>query len=52
MNSMAITKEMFRKISGMNFDEALDYASELNASVRMTEDFKKGIKNFLDKRKK
>ena len=52
MNSVTITKEMFRKLSGMNFDEALDYASELNASVRMTEDFKKVIKNFLDKRKK
>jgi methylglutaconyl-CoA hydratase len=51
-NLIALIKEMFRKLSGMNLDKALDYAGELNAETRMTEDFKRGIENFINKRKK
>jgi len=50
-NSISSTKEMLRKVPGMNFDEALEYACELNAITRMTEDCKKGIKKFLERNK-
>jgi len=50
-NSIASTKEMLRKISGVNYEYALEFASELNANTRMTEDFIRGIENFINKRK-
>ncbi len=50
-NSLALVKEMFTNISGMNFEQALDYACDLNAITRMTDDCKKGIANFLSKGK-
>jgi methylglutaconyl-CoA hydratase len=50
-NSISLTKKMLRKVPGMNFDEALEYACDLNAATRMSEDCKKGIKKFLDKGK-
>ncbi|MGA2669609.1 MAG: enoyl-CoA hydratase-related protein [Ignavibacteria bacterium] len=49
--SISLTKELLRKISGVNYEYALEYASELNAETRMTEDFKQGIENFINKRK-
>jgi len=50
-SSIASTKEMFRNISDMNFENALEYACDLNASIRMTEEFKKGLAKFLDRKK-
>jgi methylglutaconyl-CoA hydratase len=47
--SMARTKEMFSKLDGLNLVDALDYAANMNALTRMTEDFKKGLKGFLEK---
>jgi len=46
-SSIALTKEMFRNISGMGFVEALEYACSLNAITRMTDDCKAGIAKFL-----
>jgi methylglutaconyl-CoA hydratase len=51
MNSISSTKELLRKISGVNYEYALEFASELNANTRMTEDFIRGIENFINKRK-
>jgi methylglutaconyl-CoA hydratase len=51
-NSMALTKEMFRNVPAMTFEDALDYACDLNANTRMTEDFKNGIAKFLNREKK
>jgi methylglutaconyl-CoA hydratase len=51
LNSISLTKELLRKISGVNYEYALEYAGELNAKTRMTEDFKSGIQNFLNRRK-
>ena len=48
-SSMALTKEMFTTIGNMNFVQALDYAANMNAMTRMTEDCKKGIAAFLKK---
>jgi methylglutaconyl-CoA hydratase len=50
-NSISLTKEMLRKVPGMNFDEALEYACELNAQTRMTDDCKSGVKKFLERDK-
>ncbi|MEO6693563.1 MAG: enoyl-CoA hydratase/isomerase family protein [Ignavibacteria bacterium] len=52
MSSLVLTKEMFRNVSSMSFAAALDYAVNLNAITRMTEECKKGVKNFLSKNKK
>jgi methylglutaconyl-CoA hydratase len=51
-SSIALTKEMFGNVSNMSFKEALDYACEMNAKTRMTEDCKKGISKFLERNKK
>lgn len=52
MSSIALTKEMFRNISSMSFETALEYAVDLNAITRMTDECKHGIMNFLSKNKK
>jgi methylglutaconyl-CoA hydratase len=51
-SSIALTKEMFCNISNMSLEKALDYACEMNAKTRMTEDCKKGIAKFLERNKK
>lgn len=50
-SSIALTKEMFNTVPGMNIDNALDYACDLNAITRMTKDCKEGIAKFLNKNK-
>jgi len=52
MSSLALTKEMFRNISSMSFESALEYAVDLNAITRMTEECKHGVMNFLSKSRK
>jgi len=51
MSSLALTKEMFRNISSMSFESALEYAVDLNAITRMTEECKQGVMNFLSQGK-
>lgn len=48
-SSIALAKQMFRNISGMGLEEALEYACSLNAITRMTDDCKAGIEKFLHK---
>jgi methylglutaconyl-CoA hydratase len=50
-SSMGLVKEMFSKIDGMNFTDLLDYAANMNAAMRMSDDCKKGIAAFLNKEK-
>ena len=50
-SSLKLTKEMFTNISSMNFDDALEYACDLNAITRMTPDCKEGVAKFLNKNK-
>lgn len=47
--SMAITKQMIGEVQGMGTTEGLDYAAEMNAKARATDDCKKGIAAFLNK---
>jgi len=48
-SSMGLVKELIARISGMPTNDALDYAANLNAVTRMTDDCKKGIESFLKK---
>jgi len=47
--SMGLIKELLARIHGMSTSDALDYASNLNALTRMTEDCKRGVEAFLKK---
>jgi methylglutaconyl-CoA hydratase len=47
--SVTLTKELFSRINDMSTREVLDYAANLNALVRKTEDFQKGIDAFFKK---
>jgi len=49
--SMATIKEMMAAIPEKGLDEALNYAAEKNATMRETEDCRKGITSFLNKEK-
>ncbi len=48
-SSMGLIKELIARINGMTMNDALDYAANLNALTRMTDDCKKGIDSFLKK---
>jgi methylglutaconyl-CoA hydratase len=48
-SSLGLIKELFSRIHGMSVNDALSYASNLNALTRMTDDCKKGIESFLKK---
>ena len=48
-SSMGLIKELLARIHGMSTNDALDYAANLNALTRMTDDCKKGIEAFLRK---
>jgi methylglutaconyl-CoA hydratase len=48
--SMELTKEMIRRVSGLSVDDAVEYCIGLNTISRTTDDFKKGLNNFLTKK--
>ncbi|MBI2620001.1 MAG: enoyl-CoA hydratase/isomerase family protein [Ignavibacteriales bacterium] len=48
-SSMGLIKELLARIHGMSTNDALDYAANLNALTRMTDDCKRGIDAFLKK---
>jgi len=49
--SLGHLKEMFSRLDGLNFPDLLEYAANINAAARMSEDFKKGMASFLKKEK-
>jgi methylglutaconyl-CoA hydratase len=49
-SSVMLTKEMFKNIASMSFESALEYAVDMNALTRMTDECKNGIKRFLTKK--
>lgn len=49
--SMMITKKMIAQVQAMSVEDALNYAAEMNAKARGSEDCKKGIASFLNKDK-
>jgi methylglutaconyl-CoA hydratase len=48
--SMALTKKMIGEVQSMTLTDALDYASKMNAQARGTDDCKKGVQSFLDRK--
>ena len=48
--SMKLTKNMIRKVSGLSVVDAVEYCIGLNTISRTTEDFKEGLNNFLTKK--
>jgi len=48
--SMELTKDMIRKVSGLTVLDAVEYCIGLNTISRTTKDFKDGINNFLTKK--
>jgi methylglutaconyl-CoA hydratase len=50
VSSMEMTKKMINSISIMNVDEAVNYCIELNVISRSSEDFLKGLMQFLEKK--
>jgi methylglutaconyl-CoA hydratase len=49
--SVSLTKELFSRFDEMAFKDAMEYAANLNALTRKTDDFKRGVQSFLDKGK-
>jgi methylglutaconyl-CoA hydratase len=47
--SLALTKQLITNVQDLPLIEALDYAAEMNAHARSTDDCKKGIEAFLNK---
>jgi methylglutaconyl-CoA hydratase len=48
--SMELTKKMIATVQSLSLEEALDHATQQNALARATEDCKKGIDSFLNKK--
>lgn len=48
--SVKLTKEMIGKVSGLSVEDAVEYCIGLNTISRTTDDFKKGLNNFLTKK--
>lgn len=49
--SMSITKQMIATVQSMSLDQALEYASDMNAKARASDDCQRGIAAFLNKEK-
>jgi methylglutaconyl-CoA hydratase len=51
LHSMMVTKQMIAQVQSMPLLDALTYAAEMNAKMRSSEDCKKGVSAFLERRK-
>ncbi len=50
-NSLMITKQLINQTVNLSLEKSLEIAVQMNAKVRESEDFKKGIASFLNKEK-
>lgn len=50
-HSMMLTRQMIATVQSMSLEDALNYAADMNASARNSDDCKKGIAAFLNKEK-
>ena len=48
-SAVALTKQLLARVPGMGLSEALDYAVQLNAFARGTDDCRAGVAAFLQK---
>src|SRR5688500_14336834 len=49
-SAVIMTKKLLYETDSLNFDEAIEAGAKANAEARMSEDCKKGIARFLDKK--
>src|SRR5690606_10673531 len=49
--AMALTKQMIAKVQSLPMEEALAFASEMNAKARGSDDCRRGLAAFLNKEK-
>ncbi len=49
--SLTMIKQMYNNLDNLSLDDALNYACEMNAKTRESEDCKRGIAAFLNKQK-
>ncbi|MBK9099958.1 MAG: enoyl-CoA hydratase/isomerase family protein [bacterium] len=49
-SSMIMTKDLIRKVSNLSIEESVEYCIGLNTISRTTDDFKKGLNKFLNKK--
>ena len=50
LQSMELTKELIKKVSVLSAEDAVEFCIGLNTISRTTDDFKKGLNNFLTKK--
>ncbi|MBI5476278.1 MAG: enoyl-CoA hydratase/isomerase family protein [Ignavibacteriales bacterium] len=50
-SSLNLTKDLFSRFQEMDEKNVMEYAANLNALIRKTDDFKRGLNSFLDKEK-
>ena len=50
--SMETTKQMIQRLRGMPMEEALKYASEMNANARLSDECKEGVASFVEEKEK
>lgn len=49
--AMGVTKQMIAKVQSLGLEQALEFAAEMNAKARSSDDCKRGIAAFLNKEK-
>jgi methylglutaconyl-CoA hydratase len=48
--ALTLTKELIRDLHGLNLNQGLEAALQLNTLIRTTEDFKEGVSSFFERR--
>jgi methylglutaconyl-CoA hydratase len=51
-SAMALTKRLLYRIDGMTFEMAMHTGAEVNTIARMTEDVRRGVQRFLERKKR
>jgi methylglutaconyl-CoA hydratase len=51
LQALATTKQMISKVQSLSLEQALNFAAEMNARARSSDDCQKGIRAFLNKQK-
>jgi enoyl-CoA hydratase/carnithine racemase len=48
--ALMMTKKLFYEVAEVHFDEAIEIAKNANVAMRQTEDFKKGVNSFMNRK--
>lgn len=50
-NALMVTKQLINQTTNLGLEKSLEMAVQINARVRESDDFKKGVSSFLNKEK-